>query len=117
MTATQALAATLAAGENSGGGAGGLVLVLVMAAAFWFLAIRPGRKRMQAMQRVQASLGPGREVVTTAGMYGRITAVDDTVGTVTLEIAPGVAARFARGAVMKVVEEEQPESLPADGAD
>lgn len=116
VTATHALAATLAAGKDSGG-AGGFVILLPLLAAFYFVAIRPGRKRAMAMQRVQSTVGPGREVVTTAGMYGRVTAVDDTDGTVMLEIAPGVSARFARGAVMKVVDEELPESLPADGAD
>jgi preprotein translocase subunit YajC len=112
VTAIHALAA-----QGKGGGAGGLVILLPLVVAFYFVAIRPGRKRMQAMQQVQQRLEPGREVVTTAGLYGRVRAVDDTDQTVTLEIAPGVEARFARGAVMKVVDEELPESLPADGAD
>jgi preprotein translocase subunit YajC len=98
-------------------GLSGLVILVPFALAFYFLAIRPGRKRMQAMQAVQHQLAPGREVVTTAGMYGRVTAVDDEGGTMTLEIAPGVEARFARGAVMKVVDEELPEQLPAADAD
>lgn len=91
--------------ENEGSPFGSLVILLPLILAFYFLAIRPGRRRMQAMQAVQASLAPGRQVVTTAGLYATVTDVDEAEGTVTLEIAPGVAAKFARGAVMKVVDE------------
>jgi preprotein translocase subunit YajC len=102
---------------KQGGGVSGLVILLPLLVAFYFVAIRPGRRRMQAMQAVQQQLGPGREVVTTAGLYGRVTGVDEEAGTLTLEIAPGVEARFARGAVLKVVEDALPEALPADGDD
>jgi preprotein translocase subunit YajC len=94
---------TFAAGNQSSP-LGGLVLLLPFLLIFYFVAIRPGRRRMQAMQSVQQQLEPGREVITTAGMYARVTGVDDAEQTVTLEIAPGVEARFARGAVMKVVD-------------
>lgn len=113
MTPAHVLAAK---DSSSGGGPGGLILLGVILVAFYFVAIRPGRKRVQTMQAVQREVAPGREIVTTAGLYGRVTAVDEADGTVTLEIAPGVQARFARGAVMKVVD-ELPESLPADDAD
>ena len=91
--------------ENEGSPLGSLVILVPLILAFYFVAIRPGRRRMQAMQAVQSSLAPGRQVVTTAGLYATVTDVDDTEGTVTLEIAPGVSAKFARGAVMKVVDE------------
>ena len=91
--------------EKSGGGLSSLVILIPLMVAFYFVAIRPGRRRMQQMQAVQASLAPGRDVVTTAGLYGTVTGVDDAEGTVTLSIAPGVEAKFARGAVLKVVDE------------
>ena len=96
--------------DNEGSPLGSLVILLPLILAFYFVAIRPGRRRMQAMQEVQRSLAPGREVVTTAGLYGTVTGLDEN--TVTLEISPGVAARFARGAVMKVVDEPLPEATP-----
>jgi preprotein translocase subunit YajC len=104
----------LAAAKQQGSPLGALVIPVVVLLAFYLLAIRPGRRRMQAMQAVQATLAPGREVVTTAGMYATVTAVDDEAQTVTLEIAPGVEARFARGAVMKVVDEAP---VPATGTE
>lgn len=105
------------AASSKGSPLGSFVVLIPLLVAFYFVAIRPGRRRMQTMQSVQSQLEPGREVVTTAGLYGRLTGVDTDAGTVTIEIAPGVEARFARGAVMKVVEEALPEALPADGDD
>lgn len=91
--------------SGEGSPIGSFVILIPLLLAFYFVAIRPSRKRMQAMQTVQQQLSPGREVVTTAGLYATVTDVDDAEQTVTLEIAPGVHARFARGAVMKVVDD------------
>ena len=56
-------------------------------------------------------LGPGDEIVTIGGLYGTVSAADDE--TVTLEISPGVNARYARGAVARVITSK---SAPADSA-
>ena len=105
---------TFAAQEQQSNPLGTLVILLPLLLLFYFLGIRPGRKRVQQMQQVQQALGPGREVVTTAGLYGTVTAVDESTGDVTLEIAPGVNARFDRRAVMRIVD-TLPEAIPADG--
>jgi preprotein translocase subunit YajC len=97
--------ASFAEAQKGGSPLGSFVILIPLLVAFYFVAIRPSRRRMQAMQTVQQQLAPGREVVTTAGLYGTVTEVDDAAQTITLEIAPGVVARFARGAVMKVVDE------------
>lgn len=103
--------------ESQGSPAGSLLLLIPLVAAFYFVGIRPNRRRMQQMQAVQGSLAPGAHVITTAGLYATVNAVDDAEGTLTLEIAPGVEAKFARGAVLKVVEETVPEALAAAGDD
>ena len=36
----------------------------------------------------------GDEIVTTSGMFGTITAIDDETDVVTLEIAPGTSIRM-----------------------
>ena len=38
---------------------------------------------------MQSSIEVGDEIVTTAGIYGTITEIDDDYGIVTLEVAPG----------------------------
>jgi preprotein translocase subunit YajC len=94
--------------EQQGSPVGSLVLLVPLLLAFYFVGIRPGRRRMQQVRQVQSALEPGRTVVTTAGLYGTVTGVDEADGTFTLEIAPGVEAKFARGAVMKLVDDTAP---------
>ncbi|RBQ14597.1 preprotein translocase subunit YajC [Spongiactinospora rosea] len=75
-----------------------LILLVVV---FYFLLIRPQRKRQQEQLRMQNSLVPGTRVVTTAGMFATVVALDDE--DVILEIAPGVEARFMKGAIGRVI--------------
>ena len=96
--------------EQQGSPLGSLVLLLPLLLAFYFVGIRPGRRRMQQMRQVQSGLAPGRQVITTAGLYGTVTGIDEADGTCTIEIAPGVEAKFARGAVMTLVDDTAPAS-------
>jgi preprotein translocase subunit YajC len=55
------------------------------------------RKRQRQVVDFQSQLDVGQEVVTTSGLFGRITQVDDT--SVHLEVAPGVVVRYDRRAI------------------
>ncbi|HOA56995.1 MAG TPA: preprotein translocase subunit YajC [Dermatophilaceae bacterium] len=55
------------------------------------------RKRVRAMQAMQASIVVGEEVRTTSGLFGRVTALTDSE--IHLEVSPGVVVRFDRRAV------------------
>ena len=104
-------------------GAAGLLPLVLLAVAFWFLLIRPQRRRQLQMLETQRGVGPGDEVLTNAGFFGRVTAeVDDPASgdCLLLEIAPGTEVKIARGAVMRVVTPLQPETdetLDADPTD
>ena len=80
--------------------AGILPLVLIVL-AFWFLVIRPARKRQQEMTRIQNSVDVGAEVMLGSGIYGTVTAVADD--TLQLQVAPGTTMKVARQAVERVV--------------
>ena len=73
-------------------------------AAFYLLIIRPARTRQRAAVQLQEQLAPGLEVMTTSGVYGTVTAVED--GAVAIEVAPGVVIRFAKAAVAQVLTPE-----------
>ena len=73
------------------------LIFLPLVAVLCFVMIVPQQRRVRAQQALVASLQVGDEVVTTAGMIGTITAVDDVVAT--LRIADGVEVRMARGAI------------------
>ena len=73
--------------------------LVLMGAVFYFLLIRPQSQRRKAQMQMQNELDVGDEVITTAGIYGTITEIDDDYGIVTLEVAPDTELRFSRAAV------------------
>ena len=80
-----------------------LLFLLLVLLGFLLLVVRPARARARALAQVRASLEVGREVMTTAGLYARVVDLQDDV--VVLEVAPGVHARFAAGAVVRVLDD------------
>jgi preprotein translocase subunit YajC len=87
-------------------------LILV---AFYLLIIRPQRARAKAAQQLQASLEPGVEVMTTAGMFGTLTEIRDD--SVVIEVSPGVSMRFAKAAIGRVVTDDAASDDDADTDD
>ena len=70
-----------AMGAPQGGGSGGDMLVqffplILMIAVFWFLLIRPQRKRQQEHKLMLERLRRGETVVTSGGLVGRIVDID-----------------------------------------
>ena len=82
---------------------GSLLPLLVLLVAFWFLVIRPARARQTQARSTVARLAPGQRVMTTAGLFGRVVAVENAE--VSLEIAPGVTVRYVAAAIAQIVED------------
>jgi preprotein translocase subunit YajC len=74
-----------------------LIVYVLLIAAFWFVLVRPQRRRLQAQRNLQSSLELGDEVVTIGGLFGTIRRFDNDI--VTLELSPGVEARVTRRAI------------------
>ncbi len=91
-----------------------LVPLLLLALAFYFLIIRPSRRRTEDARSVANSVRAGAEVMTTAGLFGTVTSVDDDE--VELEIAPGVRVRYIKIAIAKVISPDVDLEDPVDDA-
>lgn len=94
-----------AAQAQEGGSFVPLLLIVALFGVMYFMMIRPQQKRRKEAQAMQSSLGPGDEIVTIGGLHGTVVAADDEV--VTLEISPGVTARYARPAVARVLKQQE----------
>ena len=75
-----------------------LVLIFVV---FYFLLIRPQTKRAKEHRTMVGGLKSGDEVVTTGGLLGRITAVEDSF--ITLEVTKGVAVKVQKFQVAQLM--------------
>jgi preprotein translocase subunit YajC len=85
----------------------GLLLPILLAVGMYFLLIRPQQRRMKDQQTLQRSVGPGDTVVTSSGIYGTVTEIEDDE-TLLLEISEGIDIRIARGAVVRKVAAAEP---------
>jgi preprotein translocase subunit YajC len=66
-------------------------------AIFYFLILMPMKRRQKKIQEFQDALKVGDKVVTTSGIYGQITRVNEK--TVQLQIADKVRVEVARAAM------------------
>jgi len=82
--------------------------LLLMGVVFYFLLIRPQSQRRRAQMEMQSDVEVGDEIVTTAGIYGTITDIDDDYGIVTVEVAPNTDIRMARAAIaQRLVDDDE----------
>lgn len=61
---------------------------------FYFIAIRPQRKRQKEHQDLVANLAKGDEIITTSGILGRVAKLDDNYMVVT--VSDKVDMKFQR---------------------
>lgn len=84
-----------AGGAGPGGGMmGALLPLLLMFLVFYILLIRPQQKRTKQHREFLESLKKGDEVITSGGIYGRVTGITENV--VTLEVADKVRIKVQR---------------------
>jgi preprotein translocase subunit YajC len=81
-----------------------IVLVVITIAVFQLLILRPQKRRAQAQQALTSSLKVGDEIMTSSGIYGVVTSIEDA--TVHVEIASKTIIKIARGAVARRVADQ-----------
>jgi preprotein translocase subunit YajC len=95
------LGLAFAMGAPPAGGGGGqsalmnLVPLVFMFGIFYFLLIRPQQKKAKEHRALIDALKKGDQVITAAGIYGKVTSVDENI--VTLEIASGINIKIGKG--------------------
>ena len=104
----------IAEGQGAGGEQGPpsllgspIIMMILMFGVIYFMLIRPQQKRQKDQQALRDALKRGDKVVTTGGIYGSISAIDDQL--VTLEVAKDVRIRILRAQILGL----QPQ--PQDG--
>jgi len=78
-----------------------IVLIFVI---FYFLLIRPQQKRAKEHRTLLSNLKLGDQVLTSGGIYGRVTGLRDDV--VTVEISDKVRVKVNRGNIAGVVKQD-----------
>jgi preprotein translocase subunit YajC len=68
--------------------------LIVLFGLFYFIAIRPQRKRQKEHAQMVAALNKGDEVITSSGMLGKIKSLDENY--IVLSVSQNVELKFQR---------------------
>ena len=78
-----------------------LTFMVVLFGIFYFVAIRPQRKRQKEHENMVKALEKGDEVVTSAGVLGKVTKIEGDY--VVLKVADNVELKFQRMAINAIL--------------
>ena len=94
-----------AAATGSAAGTAGmsstLIMLVAMVAIFYFLLIRPQRKRDKEAKEMMAALKKGDKIVTIGGIRGTVSAVKET--TVIVKVDSDTRIEFNKSAISQVL--------------
>jgi len=84
------------------GGEGGfdwtiIIFLLLIFGVFYFLIIRPQRRRQKQHDELMQELKRGDKVITSGGIYGVVESISDD--SIVLKIESGASIRIARGSL------------------
>ncbi|NLM06304.1 MAG: preprotein translocase subunit YajC [Tissierellia bacterium] len=79
-----------------------IIMILVMLGLFYFMAIRPQKKREKEVNEMRSSIKAGDEIITIGGIYGKVFQAKEDY--IVIEVIPSkVKMKFTKWAVSSVV--------------
>lgn len=81
-----------------------LIVLALFIGIFYFMLIRPQKRRVAAHRSLIESVQEGDQIVTIGGMYGTVARMGDDE--FELEISPGTRVRFIKSAIARRVQED-----------
>ncbi len=84
-----------------------LIVMVLLLVVMYVLMIRPQRQRQQAQQSMIDGAGVGDDILTSGGIYGTITEIEDD--DVVVEIADGLTVHMTRRGIAAVLPPEEEE--------
>ena len=79
--------------------------LVVIFALFYFVMIRPQRKRQKEQQQMIAAIQKGDKVITAGGIFGVVDSVRED--SVVMKVEGGTLLRVAKGSVMVMKDQQQ----------
>ena len=98
-------------GQQEGGNPLSLLIIVIPMAAILYMTIVPQRKQRQRQADMLRKIDVGDEVITTGGIVGVITFVEDDL--FHQEVDNDVVIRIAKSAVARSTAEPDPAAKPA----
>ena len=75
------------------------IMMALMIVVFYFFMIRPQVRKQKEMRNFRDALKKGDKVITTGGIYGKITNISESV--ITIDVGNGVTMKVDKNAILK----------------
>ncbi len=98
---SDAIADAGAAAQSAPDPLASLLLPIGLVVLFYFFLIRPQSKRQKEQKKMVNDLQKGEEVITSGGILGKITNVNDNF--ITLEVGKDVSLNIQKSAVQTIM--------------
>ena len=92
--------------QQPGGGIMGFLPIILLFVVMWLFFIRPKNKEMKQMEEMRKALKKGDKVMTTAGIIGTVTNIEESTGYVTVRTSSTTLIEFEKGAILRVLNAE-----------
>lgn len=112
MNALALMAASPAAGSSSGSMMTSLITFGMVIAIFYFIIIRPQKKRDKEAKAMLAAMKKGDKVVTIGGIHGTIVTVKDN--TVVIKVDDSARIEFSKNAISTVTARDAVKVAPKE---
>lgn len=84
--------------QATSGSIASMLPFLAIIAVFYFFMIRPQMKKQKKEKAFQEAINKGSKIVTSSGIHGKITEINTTDNTVTIETGAG-KIKFERSSI------------------
>ena len=95
-----------AAPEQQQGGIMSFLPLILLFVVMWLFFIRPQSKERKKMEEMRKTLKKGDRVMTSAGILGTVTNIDETGTTVTVRTGSTTFIDFDKQAILRVINAE-----------
>ncbi len=92
----------------------GMAPLVLIGLAMYFLMIRPQQRRAKQQRALLSEIEEGDEIMTTGGIFGTVTDIDEEADVLTVEIAPGTSVKMVRGGISRRITEDDYEEDEAE---
>ncbi|SHM38396.1 MULTISPECIES: preprotein translocase subunit YajC [unclassified Fibrobacter] len=83
-----------------------IIMMVLIFGVMWLFFIRPQSKERKKMDEMRKALKKGDRVMTTAGILGTVTNIDETGTTVTVRTGSTTFIDFDKQAILRVINAE-----------
>lgn len=94
----------LQAAGAQGGGLQMIIMMVVLFAIMYFFMIRPQQKKQKELQKMRDALKVGDRVVTSGGLHGTVSSINEEHRLVVINADKGVNLTFSKDAVTPIIE-------------